>query len=571
MKKEAKLQKKKDYLQHVLGAQAYEQYEKSKKQKSEPLSISRPDRSTAFMSGLDAYSGPWTQNEIAHLLRRTMFGVTKNDLKALESLNASMSVDILLSQGDAPSPPVNDYNDATITDPQVGPGDTWINADYDGNYEGARINSLKIWMISNIINQGFSLEEKMLLFWHNHLVTEFWGVFVAKTSYRYIEKLRENVFGNLKELVKAITLETAMLYYLNGAANNKDAPDENYGRELQELFCIGKGPNSNYTEGDVQAAARLLTGWTVDWNTQTTVWNQWIHDTDDKQFSSFYGNTLIQGKSGDAGQGELDELIDMIFDNNEVALFICRKLYTFFVYAEIDDETEMQIIEPLAQIFRDNNYEIKPVLETLLKSEHFFDIANQGAIIKNPADALLGAWRSFQGEFPEGASLNDLYLMKVGMMWSMANIGMEIGDPPSVAGWPAYYQMPVYDKIWINTTTITRRAIQTDSLIHWGFWTPGTLLNIDVIKFVESLDNPEDPNLLLEETSRLLLGLEMGDTTIAQLKAILLSGQATDYYWTSAWLDYVGDPSNEEYKMIVENRLKWTLQRILQLAEFQLS
>lgn len=100
-------------------------------------------------------------------------------------------------------------------------------------------------------------------FWHNLLVTQSWDVFVSKASYQYFDLLHRMAFGNYKTFIKAITLDPAMLLFLNGAFNQKDAPDENYGRELQELFCVGKGPDSNYTEEDVRAAARVLTGWTL--------------------------------------------------------------------------------------------------------------------------------------------------------------------------------------------------------------------------------------------------------------------------------------------------------------------
>lgn len=563
--------KKKEYLEYLFGKEAYSRYETFNiLEHASELKINR-NKDRNVITGLDPYTGPWSNNEAAHLLRRTMFGIKKGELKTIAGMSASSAVDLLLESSLAPAPPINDYNDGTINDPDVPFGTSWINAPWNGDYEGPRINSLKNWMIQNMISQNLNLQEKMLLFWHNHLVTEFWGVFVSKASYNYVETLRSYAFGNFKELIKTITLDVAMLYYLNGAANNKEAPDENYARELQELFCIGKGSGSNYTEGDVQQAAKLLTGWTVDWNTQTTVWYDWLHDSSDKQFSAFYNNTIIQGKSGSAGQQELDELLDMIFENNELALFICRKLYTFFVYAEIDENTEELIIQPLAQIFRNNNYEVKPVIETLLKSEHFFDNINRGVIIKNPIDNLIGIWRSFEGNFPEGSDAHEEYLMKVGMMWSMSNVGMEIGDPPSVAGWPAYYQKPVFDRIWINTSTITQRAIQTDSLIYWGFWTPGQLMNVDVLKFTNLMDNPGDPNALLQEFSELLLGMELGPSSFIHFKAILLSGQTSDFYWTDAWLNYLSDPQNESFKMIVENRLKWTLQGFLQLAEFQLS
>ena len=133
----------------------------------------------------------------------------------------------------------------------------------------------------------------MLLFWHNLLATESWGIFIAKTSYQYFELLRRHAFGNFKTLIREITLDPAMLIYLNGTRNQKEAPDENYARELQELFCIGKGPNSGYTEEDVQAAARVLTGWRHSWkevNSQGPVSSFFQadrHDTSDKQFSDF--------------------------------------------------------------------------------------------------------------------------------------------------------------------------------------------------------------------------------------------------------------------------------------------
>ena len=156
------------------------------------------------------------------------------------------------------------------------------------------------------------------------------------------------------------------------------------------------------------------------------------------------------------------------------------------------------------------------------------------------------------------------------MLWQMADLGMEIGDPPSVAGWPAYYQTPSFDKLWINTETIIDRAVMTDSFLYWGFWTPEYLFNIDLLEFVKKLDNPGDPNALLEETCILLLGIHLSEDAKKQFKSILLSDQLEDYYWTDAWLAHLNDPGNEEAKMIVENRLKWLFQPLMQLGEHQL-
>ena len=243
-----------------------------------------------------------------------------------------------------------------------------------------------------MLEQDRNIHEKMTLFWSSHLVVQSWAVFIATLTYNYQDKLRQNALGNFKDLVKIITLDPAMLLYLNGAANIRTQPDENYGRELQELFCIGKGKNSGYTEDDVKAAARVLTGWSLDFDTLETKFYPFLHDDRDKQFSAFYGNTTVKGRSFNSGKDEIDDMLDMIFDTNEVALFLCRKVYTYFVYSEIDDFTEQNIIVPLAEIFRSSNYEIKPVLDSLFKSEHFFDAMNIGALIKSPIDMNVGWW-----------------------------------------------------------------------------------------------------------------------------------------------------------------------------------
>src|SRR5205823_4891756 len=141
---------------------------------------------------------------------------------------------------------------------------------------------------------------------------------------------------------------------------------------------------SQYTENDVKAAAKILTGYTVNTITATSAFDATRHDTTNKQFSAFYNNTVITGQSGANGQNELDDLLNMIFATNEVAMYICRRIYRFFVYGNIDSTIETNVITPLAAIFRSNNYELKPVLSALFKSEHFFDVLTQGAMIKSP-------------------------------------------------------------------------------------------------------------------------------------------------------------------------------------------
>jgi uncharacterized protein (DUF1800 family) len=155
----------------------------------------------------------------------------------------------------------------------------------------------------------------------------------------------------------------------------------------------------------------------------------------------------------------------MIFANNEVAHYICRRLYNFFVFGEIDEATEANVIVPLAEIFRSNNYEILPVLEVLFKSEHFYDEANRGAMLKNPVDHLLGAWRSLEMKYDHPSEIYMVGRTHISMQWAMSGMGMELADPPSVAGWPAYYQAPQFDRSWITTDTITSRALWIDSML----------------------------------------------------------------------------------------------------------
>jgi uncharacterized protein (DUF1800 family) len=192
--------------------------------------------------------------------------------------------------------------------------------------------------------------------------------------------------------------------------NTKTAPDENYARELQELFTIGKNLSSHYTEEDVKQAAKVLTGWRTNRTTITSFFDSPKHDTGNKTFSAFYNNTVITGKTGaNAGIDELNDLLNMIFQQQEVAKYIVRKIYRFFVYYIIDESVETNVIVPLANVFRNNNYEIKPVIETLLKSEHFHDPLNSGCMIKAPIDHVIGLARQTNLVFPDNSDIQKQY------------------------------------------------------------------------------------------------------------------------------------------------------------------
>jgi uncharacterized protein (DUF1800 family) len=527
------------------------------------------------MSGLAPYTGPWGTKEVTHLLKRTMFGATIPDVNYFKTKTLTQAVDELVNTAvPAPAPPVNNYNDNTA-DPDVPAGQTWVNAidSKVGNINALRSNSFISWWTGLQLNQGRSINEKMVLFWHDHFVIERPNVNKASYQYKYHALLRTYALGNFKDFTKQITLNSAMLVYLNGSSNVKGAPDENYARELQELFTMGKGPNSKYTEDDVKAAAKVLTGYKDDVTAQGYLFNANKHDTTDKQFSAFYNNTLIKGVTGTNGEQELDALINMLFAQDEVALFICRKLYRFFVYYTIDAAMETNVISAMATIFRNNNYNIKPVLTALFNSEHFFDVLNRGCVIKSPIDFTIGLCREYRVAFPDQVSDYVSAYSLWQFIYSVSrDMNQELGNPPNVAGWPAYYQEPQYHELWINSDTLPKRNKFSDAMIANGYTKAGKKIIIDPLAFVASLSKPADPNMLISDSLDLLYMIDVSQATKDYLKKeVLLSGQSTDAYWTTAWNNYVGDPNNTMYKNTVLARLKALYKYIMDLSEYQLS
>jgi uncharacterized protein (DUF1800 family) len=527
----------------------------------------------SVVTGLELYNGPWSETQAAHLLRRTMFGFRKQDLDQAVALGMNGTVALLLAPWTAPPPPVK-YD--SRYDPTIALGDTWVNADYDGNVEYYRTISFQAWWMGLVLGQDVSIREKMTLFWHNHFVSEIVDVRDAALMYRQLALLRENALGSVKDLVRRITLDCAMLRYLNGNTNTRTKPNENFARELQELFTIGKGPEiapgnyTFYTEADVVTAAKVLTGWADNRAAFAPKFTASLHDSGNKTFSSAYGNRVITGRADETGaRQELDDLLTMIFDQSETAKAICRKLYRWFVYYVIDEHVEQNIITPLAALLRQNNYAILPVLTTLLKSAHFFDPLSIGCVIKSPLDHVAGAARSFDLAMP--ADLMQRYLV-----WNAARdaanlMQQNLGGPPNVAGWPAYYQEPVFYEIWLNSDTIPKRFTFTDRFCTSTGWRVGsTTLKFDVVTFASKLSAPSDPNVVVAESARLLFPIEPTATQTASLKEFLAK-QNQDYDWTNEWNAYAADPKNAANKKKVEDKLFALYKYVMTMAEFQLS
>ncbi len=539
------------------------------------VASSLPKKTFRTLSGLSPYAGSWTSKEVAHLLKRTMFGAAVADINYYKTKTLSQSVDELVDNSFAlTSQPVNDYNDMDYTDPNVSPGQTWINAvNLAGGDDSKRVYSFKKWQFGQMINQGRSVQLKMQLFWHNHFATHIGDVFGSKMFYNHHIFFRNNATGNFKAMAKSITKDCIMLQYLSGQDNTKYAPNENYGRELQELFCVGKDPGSQYTEDDVKNAARVLTGWKVDYNNNVSYFLLDDHDIDNKTFSSFYNNTTITGRNNaNAGNTELDDLFTMIFNTSECALFLCRKLYRWFVYYDIDAATEANIIQPLAVILRSNNYEIKPVLKALFKSEHFFDAVNFGAQIKSPIDFIVGLMREFKVTFPPASEYVSNYKFWTIIHYFSSIMNQDYGDPPNVAGWSAYYQAPQFYEAWINATTYPKRVEFSIGMVDYGIDANSTNIKADVIAFAKLTSAPSNPNTLINDSLDILYRINISATSKTDLKKnTLLDGQQNDNYWTSAWNSYNADPANEIKKAVVESRLKNLYRFIVNSPEYQLA
>ena len=528
-------------------------------------------------SGLAPYTGAWTISEVMHLLKRLTFGAPKEEVDFFIGLTYTQAIDLLLNTtNNNIGFPLKHYtNDAltlaTDADWGVAAGKTWVNTTTsDGGVNFNRVQGLKSWWLHSMINQPRSIEEKMILFWSTHFAVEFDTVSNGIGCFRYLQMLRQFALGNFKAFTRAVTLNPAMLVYLNGQANTKTAPDENYARELQELFTLGKGPESQYTENDVKEAAKVLTGWRVN-SSYEAYFTLSRHDITNKQFSSFFTNTLITGQnSANGGELELDALLNMIFAKEEVSKYICRRLYRFFVYGDISNAVETNVILPLAATFRTSGYQIKPVLDQLFKSEHFFDVLTQGAMIKGPIDFVVGSIREFKIKLPPANNVI-VYYRHLNYFRDQASImEQNIGDVPNVSGWPAYYQQPLYDNLWINTDTYTKRQSYINAILA-GYTNSSQKSIADVIELAKRMPNPSDPNELIADMTLYFLRIPLLPATRDRIKTdILLTGQSMDYYWTNAWNSYLSNPFNPTLYNDMYTRLKNLVSYFMNMEEYHL-
>ena len=521
-------------------------------------------------AGLEPYTGPWELEQAAHLLRRATYCANFENMNDAVQNGLTATVDQLLAPKPMPDPPINYFY---TDDPNVPIGETWVDAPFSPtvNFVGYRTRSLVGWTFQLMLNDGVSVLEKMVLFWHNHFVTG--DINEPRFIYDYSKLLREYALGNFRELTKAMTINPLMLRYLNGNQNSVVAPNENYSRELLELFTLGKGElagpgdYTTFTEDDVVEIARVLTGWrdtgyfdTVG-NPIGAVFRPFRHDTGTKQLSPRLGSATITNQ----GDQEYSALIDIIFEQPEVARFISRKLYRWFVYYEIPEEVENEVIEPMAQLLIDNDFEITPVLDALFKSAHFYDIAQRGCMIKNPMDAILAAINQFN--IPAPSTVPGQYELGVGIANFAGLQLMQYYSPPNVAGWPAYYQTPSFYQLWINSVSLPQRMLFTTTLVNVGYPILDERFIIDPLAFVDALPNPSNVEDMIKDTAIILFPQAISDGQVDYLKNVLLSG-LPDSVWQEEYVNYSIDPTNEAFAAPVRTKLRLLLSVMLTMPEY---
>jgi uncharacterized protein (DUF1800 family) len=521
---------------------------------------------------MNSYNGPWTPAEAAHLLRRTTFGPSFSQMNTAVSNGLDNTLTQLLT--------LTPINQPLAYDPgeQIAAlGQTWISSVYPADLtanqqtEAARRKSLGAWLMQNINAEQLNLTQKMLFFWQNHFGVTSSGD--ARAMYQFLSLLHQHALGNVKSLVKAVATDPCMLIFLNGSTNTVYSPNENFSRELLELFTIGKGAQvaagdySNYTEQDVAAGSKIFTGFVVQGvrsATLTQVTSQFmpqLHDNTSKTLSYHFGNQVVTG----SGPQEHLDYIDLIFAQPETPKYICRKLYRYFVNYDITAWVEANIIVDMAQILVSNNFEIAPVLEALFKSEHFYDTSVRGAIIKSPFEAIFsmlnctGSIVNFDLQ-----TSSQMYLA----MYTLADqMGQEYAAPPSVAGWTAYYQAPAFTKLWINSTYLKKRFDVAALMTTNGITMNAQNFSLDFLGLLNGLSAPSSAPSVIDDLCVLFCPKDIDPSDKLFLKSLLTNG-LPDFEWTLQYNEYLADPTNPTYYNPVILRLKAVLNTLFRMPQF---
>lgn len=528
----------------------------------------------------------------AHLLRRTTFNPNKTLINQLAAMTTDQAVDQLFTMPtyDLPEPIASDT------------GQKWIPTFYTPTItattmdSNAQYYSIFSWSLRNA-EKSTTIHPKLSLFLHSIFTINLIDVFgLYKFEYDYRALINFYAVGSIKTLAKKMTRLNAMHYHLDNRLNTAVAPNENYAREFLELFTILKGPQdgvgsyTNYSEHDVQQAARVLTGFTninesqrmsyIDTECNIPLGRKVIgnHDTGNKTFSAKFGNQTIVGATTAASMDiELDSFIDMVFNQTETAKNYARRLYRYFVRRTIDTEVETDIITPLANNLLNNNYDLTSTTKILLKSVHFYDeddttVGDEiiGSKIKSPLELLLMINNQFKVNVVNPLTDPVAYVyFYYNYLWGRINLsGFPLYRPLTVAGYPPQYELPDYDKLWITTNNLKNRYLYSiDSLIG-GFSNNGFLFKLDTVSYVRNsgdFSNPANATTLVNEFLELCFcDIPTGSRYTYFQQALL--GNLSAINWQNEWNNYITTNNSSAVKTAIDRFIK----AIVKSPEYQL-
>lgn len=580
---------------------------------------------------LEPYRGDFGYAQKKHLLNRALIGRSNKDLSNIEGLDLDQAIDQIFKKEDLPPEPAYDFfyiNGGSKEDilkyqkekaPEkytkwVNKGESYSNINFE-LIPGKAVFSMRAWLLKQFATQSTSIHWRICFFLYQLIPVHDNAIpGGAKWLHEYYMKLFKYSYGNYKDLIHEVTTDFGMLKYLNLTLSKKENPDENYARELLELYTVGKEDGAKFSESDVKEISKLLTGWHTGSDSLLYFQRQgfseseqfddvyfadgplfsWFdpqnHDASDKQLSSYFDNKIIQGREGEEGKKELDDLLTIIFDNEDTSKYIARRIYQFFVNPLVDNETEEKIIIPLSQVFKNSNFNVAETVKVLLKSEHFFDPINYNSIIKSPLEFYLSIFKElhlkyvqnptafepggggFQIHYALADPLAKDYFIYYHLNSYLEQSGLNFTFPPSVSGWKPYYQKPIYDMFWINTYTIKKRG-EIDFLVGQfhvylqglGGGDGSDVIQCDLYDYISSIKNFKYINPFIEGLTKRFLNSDVDEETFNVLKESILDGKS-ESYWTSLIEDYERTRNKPEYDTL-KNRIRGVLLKIFQLEE----
>ena len=437
----------------------------------------------------------WSYDRAAHLLERAGFGGTPKDIERLAAMTPEEAVRHLVyyeSLDNSHLPPFDEsgvHDPGLVPFPPSRPATTQL-AKENGEALGVKVKAsgnrrlqpvvnkffywlrasmletrrVSYWWANRMLNSNRPLEEKMALFWHGHFATSEAKVRDYRKMLLQNATFRRHATGNFRDLVVAVAQDPAMLYFLDAGVNVKGAPNENFAREIMELFTMGVG---NYSEQDIREAARAFTGWNAD--DLTFVVNTAQHDDDAKNFLGYEGN--FDGV----------QVVDLIMAQPATAEFMAAKLYRYLVRQELSPELQGD----LAAILRGSEYEMKPMLQTVFLSKDFYSPASMGTHIKSPTELVVSTYKKLGvDDVPGIPDFNRV----------VTSLGQELFWPPTVAGW-------AHGRSWITPGLLLERG---------NFARAVLFPDIDFI----SRDRYQSSLMLREVHARIKQGLDITSATL---------------------------------------------------------